>query len=162
MLTVEVKGYIVKINNRNKEVIMKSNKLFEMLDKLDSFAIKDEKEEITIDHLSVFSEKRSLRVDLPHLPSKSFKIFSVNDVVIGFIYFRYDDCTGGNSEFFDNFNDDSETDNINKLVIQYKNGDLLTIRVHWNSLIYELDNEYFILLFAGEELSSPALDVKRN
>ncbi len=141
---------------------MKSNKLFEMLDKLDSYAIKDEKEEITIDHISIFSEKRNLRVDLSHLPSKTFKIFSVNDIVLGFIYFRYDDCTSGSIESFDKFNDDSETDNISKLVIQYKNGDLLTIRVHWNSLIYELDNEYFILLFAGEELTSPALDVKRN
>jgi len=158
----EVKGYIVKINNRNKENVMKSNKLFEMLDKLDSYAIKDEKEEITIDCISVFSDKRNLQVDLSHLPSKSFKVFSVNDITLGFIYFRYDDCTGGNNEFFDNFNDDSETNNINKLVIQYKNGNVLTVKVHWNSLIYELDNEYFILLFVGEELSSPILDVKRN
>lgn len=131
--------------------VMKSNKLFEMLDNLDSYAVEDPNEEITIDFIQVFSVKKGVEVDFCNLPDKSFKIFSVNDVTIGYIYFKDKDCICSFNNFFDNYDDDSEKNKISEISIQYVDRDLLTVKVHWNSLFYELDNGNNILLFMGVE-----------
>lgn len=127
---------------------MKCNKLFEMLDNLDSYAL----EEITIDFIQIFSVKPVVGIDLCNLPDKSFKIFSTNDIVIGYLYIRDEDCICSFNDFFDNYDDDSEKDKISKISVKYVDKDLLTIKVNWNSLFYRLDNEYNILLFMGEVL----------
>ena len=43
----------MKINDRSKGTIMNSNKLFEKLDKLDSYTVGDPNEEITISKISL-------------------------------------------------------------------------------------------------------------
>lgn len=139
----------MRINDRSKESKMKSNKLFERLDNLDSYAVEDPNEKITINCISIFSKKTSLQVNLSNLPDKSLKIFNVNDIMFGYVYFQDSNCIGSYTKFFDNFNNDSESDKISRISIKYENGDLLTVRVHWNSLIYKLDNDYSILLFMG-------------
>ncbi len=137
------------INDRSKGTIMKSNRLFEKLDKLDSYTVEDPNEEITVDCIQIFSRKKRLCVDLYDLPDKSLKIFNVNDVILGYIYFQKSNCNNAYDELFGNFNNDSESDKISKVSIHYVNEDLMTINVSWNSLIYELDSGYNILLFMG-------------
>lgn len=128
---------------------MKNNKLFEMLDNLDSYALNNPNEEVTISNLTIFSKKKNLQVGLTRLPDKSLKIFNVNDFIFGYIYFQDSDCLGSCTDFFDNFSDDSESDKISRVSIEYENGDILIVIVNWNSLIYELDGGYNILLFMG-------------
>lgn len=133
---------------------MKSNKLLEMLDELDSYAAKDPNEEITIDFIQIFGVKKDVQVDLFNLPDKSFRIFSINDVVLGYLYVKSEDCICIFNDFFDTYDDDAEENKIREISIQYVDRKLLTIDVGWNSLFYQLDNGYYILLFMGTELNS--------
>lgn len=149
LLMVKVKGNVMRINDRSKESKMKSNKLFERLDNLDSYAVEDPNEEITISKISMFNKKKNLEVSLLLLPDKSLKIFSVNDIVIGYLYFKDSDCESCYNGFFDNFNADADKDKIGMIQIKYPSRDLVQVNVGWNSLIYKLDNDYNILLFMG-------------
>ena len=92
LLTVKVKGNVMKINDRSKGTIMNSNKLFEKLDKLDSYTVGDPNEEITISKISLFNKNKNLEINLLLLPDKSLKIFNINDIVIGYLYFQDSDC----------------------------------------------------------------------
>ena len=51
--------------------------------------------------------------------------------------------------FFDSFNTDADKDKISTIKIKYPAEDLVQVNVSWNSLIYELDSGYNILLFMG-------------
>ncbi len=129
-----------------------NDKLLEMLDSLDSYSINNSNEEISIDFIQVFGIKKDVQVIFCNLPDKSFKMFSINDVVIGYLYFEDKDCICDFHNFFDNYDDDAETNRISKLLIQFVDKDLFRIKVHWNSLFYELDDNHSIILFAGEEV----------
>ena len=139
----------MKINDRSKGTIMNSNKLFEKLDKLDSYTIGDPNEEITISKISLFNKNKNLEINLLLLPDKSLKIFNINDIVIGYLYFQDSDCESCFNEFFDSFNTDADKDKISIIKIKYPAKDLVQVNVSWNSLIYELDCGYNILLFMG-------------
>lgn len=149
LLTVKVKGNVMKINDRSKGTIMNSNKLFEKLDKLDSYTVGDPNEEITISKISLFNKNKNLEINLLLLPDKSLKIFNINDIVFGYLYFQDSDCESCYNEFFDNFNTDADKDKISTIKIKYPAKDLVQVNVSWNSLIYELDSGYNILLFMG-------------
>ncbi len=149
LLTVKVKGNVMKINDRSKGTIMNSNKLFEKLDKLDSYTVGDPNEEITISKISLFNKNKNLEINLLLLPDKSLKIFNINDIVIGYLYFQDSDCESCFNEFFDSFNTDADKDKISIIKIKYPAKDLVQVNVSWNSLIYELDSGYNILLFMG-------------
>ena len=121
-----------------------NNKLFEMLDKLDSFVTT---EEIGIDFIEVYNSKNELQID----------IFSVPDIVVGYLYFDKDkNCVWSYRD--EEFGNDNRKNKINKISVQYENGDFIDVRVNWNSLFYELDSGNSILLFMGERI----IDDKRN
>lgn len=128
------------------------SKLLKMLDSLDSYEINDTNEDITIDFIQVFGIKKDVQVIFCNLPDKSFKMFSVNDVIIGYLYFEDKDCICDFHNFFDNYDDDAEKDRVSKLLIEFVNKDPLSIKIYWNSLFYELDDNHFIMLFAGQEI----------
>ena len=123
-----------------------------MLDSLDSYEINDTNEDITIDFIQVFGIKKDVQVIFCNLPDKSFKMFSVNDVIIGYLYFEDKDSICDFHNFFDNYDDDAEKDRVSKLLIEFVNKDPLSIKIYWNSLFYELDDNHFIMLFAGQEI----------
>lgn len=147
----------MKINDRSKGTIMNSNKLFEKLDKLDSYTVGDPNEEITISKISLFNKNKNLEINLLLLPDKSLKIFNVNDIVIGYLYFKDSDCESSYNEFFDSFNADADKDKISIIKIKYPDKDLVQVNVSWNSLIYELDSGYNILLFMGTQFNEKGI-----
>ena len=141
-LMVKVKGNVM------------NNKLFEMLDKLDSFVTT---EEIGIDFIEVYNGKNELQIDIFSVPNNSFKLFSVPDIVVGYLYFDKDkNCVWSYRD--EEFGNDDRKNKINKISVQYENGDFIEVRVNWNSLFYELDSGNSILLFMGERI----IDDKRN
>ena len=125
-----------------------NNKLFEMLDKLDSFVTT---EEIGIDFIEVYNSKNELQIDIFSVPNNSFNFFSFSFFFFCYFYFyKYKNCFWSFRVVV--FGNDNRKNKINKISVQYENGDFIDVRVNWNSLFYELDSGNSILLFMGEKL----------
>ena len=126
------------------------SKLYEAIDSLKDYVLQDPGDEVTIDKVHIIYNNRD-RIDLSNLKDRSLKLFNNDDTIIGYLYFNDEDELKFDNSFYKHFGEDCRNENINIVMIKYKNGEELMCSVYWNSFFYELDDNHYILLFLGQK-----------